>query len=73
MRNNPTSGERLVMTVAVVDGFETAARRDREFWHAQDPLDRLVHLEQLRRINYGDAASSGRLRRVLEVARRSRR
>ena len=46
------------------DGSETLA-----FWHAQSPEARLRHVEQLRRMNYGNRASA-RLQRLLEIARR---
>ena len=39
------------------------------FWHAQPPEARLRHVEELRRINYGNRASE-RLQRLLEIARR---
>jgi hypothetical protein len=41
---------------------------DIAFWHAQTPQLRLRTMELLRRINYGHAATSARLKRVLEVA-----
>jgi len=64
--------DRVERTLTVVEGFAEAERQDRAYWHAQDPLTRLQHLEELRRINHGDDAVSGRLQRVLEVARRPR-
>jgi hypothetical protein len=39
-----------------------------EYWRSRTPAERLAHLETLRRINYGSAAT-GRLERVLEVVR----
>jgi hypothetical protein len=41
---------------------------DKAYWHAQTPAARMSHLEFLRRLNYGEVACSGRLKRVLEVA-----
>lgn len=38
---------------------------DRDFWFAMDPIERLRHIEVLRRINYGHGATSG-LQRILE-------
>lgn len=46
----------------------TAPPDDIAFWRAQTPQARLRHMEFLRQINYGKAATSGRLKRVLEVA-----
>jgi hypothetical protein len=42
---------------------------DVEYWRARTPEERWLHMEILRRINYG-SASTGRLQRILEVARR---
>jgi hypothetical protein len=39
---------------------------DREYWWSRTPEERLAHVEMLRRINYGDAATA-RLQRVLEI------
>ncbi len=44
---------------------------DREFWLSKTPEERLHHLQLLRVINYGHAASA-RLQRVLEVAQQPR-
>ncbi|MEX0836410.1 MAG: hypothetical protein WD010_09985 [Nitriliruptor sp.] len=60
---------RIRRTLTVLDDFAEADRRDREYWHALTPRDRLRHLDELRRTNYGDDAAAGRLQRVLEVAR----
>ncbi|MFL5240732.1 MAG: hypothetical protein ACJ8FY_01375 [Gemmataceae bacterium] len=38
---------------------------DVEFWRSQSPQARLAYMEYLRLINYGQAAVSGRLKRVL--------
>ncbi len=38
---------------------------DKDFWFAMDPIERMRHIEVLRRINYGHGATS-RLQRVLE-------
>jgi hypothetical protein len=37
-----------------------------EFWLSQSPEARINHIETLRRINYGDAASE-RLQRVFDI------
>jgi len=39
---------------------------DRNYWFARDPIERIRHIEVLRRINYGHRAAAG-LQRVLEV------
>jgi hypothetical protein len=41
---------------------------DVDYWRSRSPGERLQHVEFLRLINYGQAAVSGRLKRVLEVA-----
>ena len=38
---------------------------DKDFWFAMDPIERMRHIEVLRRINYGHGATS-RLQRILE-------
>ncbi len=42
---------------------------DVEFWRTQSVAMRLLHVERLRRMNYGHRATL-RLQRVLETARR---
>ena len=39
---------------------------DKDYWFGRDPIERLRHIEVLRRINYGYRATS-RLQRVLEI------
>jgi len=39
---------------------------DKDYWFAKAPIERMRHIEILRRINYGHSATS-RLQRVLEV------
>ncbi len=38
---------------------------DKDYWFSRDPIERMRHIEILRRINYGYRATS-RLQRVLE-------
>jgi hypothetical protein len=45
---------------------------DVAFWRSQSPQARWRAMELMRRINYGNAAASGRLQRVLEVAQLSK-
>jgi hypothetical protein len=52
---------------SVLSSFEDADAEDDAYWRSRTPAERLAHLEFLRRINYGDAAT-GRLQRVLEIA-----
>ncbi|WP_435547867.1 hypothetical protein [Desulfobacterium sp. N47] len=40
---------------------------DKNYWFSRNPIERLQHIEVLRRINYGHGATSG-LQRVLEFA-----
>jgi hypothetical protein len=43
------------------------------YWRPRSPRERLLFMEFLRQINYGEAALAGRLKRVLEVAQREAR
>lgn len=67
--NQPPDPEPRVDRTAfsVVSSFEEADAEDDAYWRSRTPAERLAHLELLRRINYGDAAT-GRLQRVLEIA-----
>jgi len=56
--------------VSVISSFEEADRQDKEYWLSRTPLERLQHMELLRRINYGPNATA-RLQRVLEIAERA--
>ena len=40
---------------------------DLEYWLTKTPAERLAVMEHLRRINYGEARTSARLQRVLEI------
>jgi hypothetical protein len=44
---------------------------DKTYWLSQSPYRRLQAVEILRKINYGDRQSTGRLQRILEIAQRS--
>ena len=41
-----------------------------DYWHSRTPEERLEAVELMRRINYGDEATRGRLQRVLEIVKR---
>lgn len=41
---------------------------DRAYWMSRPPLERLAHVERLRRINYGHDYDAEGLQRVLEHA-----
>ena len=56
--------------ISVVSSFEEADRQDKEYWLSRTPLERLQHMELLRRINYGSNATA-RLQRVLEITERA--
>src|SRR5919109_3019033 len=60
--------KRKVITVVSL----TAPPDDVAYWRAQSPRARWRAMELMRRINYGHAAASGRLQRVLEVAQLSK-
>jgi hypothetical protein len=42
---------------------------DKDYWLSVEPIERLRHIEVLRRINYGPRAAA-RLQRILEVTER---
>lgn len=70
MDENDINHLRLARTVLTV-----ASLHDKSdliaYWHAQAPLARLEHMEWLRRLNYG-AAATGRLQRVFAIAYREK-
>ena len=45
-----------------------APANDVAYWRSRSAAERLAYVEYLRLINYGEAAVSGRLRRVFEIA-----
>lgn len=55
---------------SVVSSFEEADKQDKEYWLSRTPLERLQHMELLRRINYGDAATAP-IRKIIEIAERN--
>jgi len=52
--------KRFVSVVSLSDQLD-----DKDYWFVRDPIERMRHIEILRRINYGHGATS-RLQRVLE-------
>jgi len=42
---------------------------DKNYWFSRTPIERVQHIELLRRINYGHGATA-RLQRIFEVAKR---
>jgi hypothetical protein len=56
--------------ISIVTSFEEADKQDKEYWLSRTPLERLQHMELLRRINYGSNATA-RLQRVLEITERA--
>jgi len=46
----------------------TAPADDVQYWRSQSASARLAYMEYLRLINYGQAATCGRLKRVFEIA-----
>jgi hypothetical protein len=55
---------------SVVSSFQDADKQDKEYWLSRTPIERLKHLELLRRINYGSRATA-RLQRVFEITERT--
>ncbi len=60
---------RLDKTVVAVGTLDDTLER-RAYWHSRTPAERWAAIEQMRRINYGEHAATGRLQRVLEVIER---
>jgi len=50
--------------ISFSDSFDNT--EEREYWWSRTPEERFVHIERLRRINYGHKATE-RLQRVIEV------
>ena len=57
--------DRTVLSISTL--FEESD--EKQYWFQQSVQSRLLHIERLRRINYGDLAST-RLQRFLEIAQR---
>jgi len=55
---------------SVVSSFEEADEQDREYWLSKTPDERLQQMELLRRINYGEAATTARMQKVIEIVER---
>lgn len=62
--------QRVKRVIEVFHSYSDEEQRTREYWWSRSPEERLQHMEELRRINYGNAITDTRLLRVLEVARR---
>ncbi len=60
---------RLDKSVVTVGNLDDSAER-RAYWHSRTPAERWAAMEEMRRINYGEHAATGRLQRLLEVAKR---
>jgi len=58
--------DKSVITIGPLDDSEER----RAYWHSRTPAERLEAMEELRRINYGEDATAGRLQRLLEVIER---
>lgn len=54
----------------VIGTHADAARDDREFWFAQTPADRIRHVLELRKLNYGPNANSGSVDRSIAITNR---
>lgn len=52
--------------ISVSDSFDNS--EEKKYWHSRTPQERLLHMERLRRINYGHKATE-RLQRVIEVVK----
>jgi len=55
---------------SIISSFEEADKQNKEYWLSKTPLERVQHMEILRRINYGTNATA-RLQRVLEIIERA--
>ncbi|MDL1878770.1 hypothetical protein FBQ85_26935 [Cytophagia bacterium CHB2] len=70
MNTNPLSSLKVDRTALAVASL-TEESDEKSYWRSRTPAERLQHLELLRRINYGTAATA-RLQRVLEFAQREK-
>jgi len=72
------SGENTLLETLKVDRDAVSVTslgdesEDNAYWFSRTPEERLLYMEMLRRINYGDSATA-RLQRVLEVVEREQR
>src|SRR5579884_856133 len=62
-----TTGEFRVHRTRMAIHNLTDRVNDVRYWRSQTPGARLAYMEYLRLINYGEAAVTGRLKRVFEV------
>jgi hypothetical protein len=46
---------------------------DKTYWLSKTPYERMLAVDTLRRLNYGERQSTARLQRVLEIAQRASR
>lgn len=51
---------------SVFNSFAEADAADKAYWLSRTPQERVLHMEFLRRLNYGSRATE-RLQRVLEI------
>ncbi len=54
---------------SVASSFSHSEEEDKKYWWSKTPEERLIHMEKLRQLNYGNEARK-RLQRVLEVIKR---
>jgi hypothetical protein len=57
----------------IVSSFEEAEAKDREYWIAKTPLERLAACELLRQMTYGYDPATARLPRSFEILERGER
>ena len=62
------SAPRLDRTALSVCRLDEQDRLDAEYWRSKTPTERLIALEQTRRLLYGYDPATARLQRVLEIA-----
>ncbi|GMQ81550.1 MAG: hypothetical protein BMS9Abin05_0982 [Rhodothermia bacterium] len=62
--------DRRVLEIAT---FENQDKADRDYWLSRTPYERLIAVEQIRRVMYVYESATGRLQRVLEVVERPQR
>lgn len=66
---DPEQTPRLQRTLQVFRSFEDEAESTRRHWWAVPPDERLRHVEELRRMNYGHDYAAAGLQRLLAIAR----
>ena len=63
------TARQLQPIITWVRDFAEGDAQDKAYWLAQTPQTRLRHMEELRRMNYGQSNATARLQRVIEFVK----